>query len=232
MLLVLACSDDDPVRAPQNVPPDDTSFSYPLAIGNTWEYAHTHTVRFLKPDGSEHLPPQFREATSTRELTGIETRGESEYVVEREVFTVVGSEGPVTSWRRYRQDEMGLHRADVSLGNPPADDDETADESVRLSYPLEVGKEWVPIAGDEAATATVEARESIVLPAGTLTAYRVAIRTSSMDPNDYKRYWYGRDGLLRVERHTEFGAVDVSTGIPMTVTIDEIQSLTSVSLDR
>lgn len=230
LLVATACSDDNPVRSSVNAVPDDGPF-YPLAVGNSWEYFHTRTVRYATLDGSEFRPTQYSEATSVRKLLGTESRGGSQYVVEQETFTVTGSD-PLELWRRYRQDEAGLFRANVAVNLPPEDAEDEAVEVIRLRYPLEVGNQWSLIEGNVGSTASIEDLETITVPAGTFDAYRILDHTVSMGPDDYARYWYGKNGLLRVDKYTEFTATDVTSGTTITVTIEEKQDLTAISLSN
>lgn len=78
----------------------------------------------------------------------------------------------------------------------------------------------------------MEAHESLDLPAGRFPAWRVRVENELLDPEDRVVVWYGRSGRLAVSIHTETLALDSETGETALITVDELDVLTDISLER
>ncbi len=229
---------------------------YPLEVGNRWQYRHELRILLIPVAG----PPVVLSARGQdvlRELVCVETRGELEYVVERETITEPGR--TFVTWIRYRQDGSGLYEADVLGTEPPACDPagslradrgrtalephaidpdlaSIADperrrsyaaaiaeieekraatrrvrrtdrsgaaarsavdgELTRLRYPLRRNQSWT-IRTDPEFTARVEGHESLALPVGRKSGWRVLLHSEFYGPRDFARFWYSRDGVLQ-----------------------------------
>src|SRR5262245_16816525 len=99
-----------------------------------------------------------------------------------------------------------------------------------LQYPLHTNATW-HVREDPLVVYTVEANESLVLPAGTFKAWRIAIDWPAIfGPNDQALVWYGRDGLLKLQVHVEANAVDDEGNIYGKAVTHETQDLTALSL--
>jgi hypothetical protein len=120
----------------------------------------------------------------------------------------------VTAWRRYREDESGLYRADLPLSLPPggAAAEDTVTEARRFAYPRAVGATWALREGDPDATATLEMLDTLATALGAVESFVVSYVLPGMGPDDFRRFWYSTCGVLRSEVHAEFDAVDAGSG--------------------
>lgn len=228
---------------------------FPLEPGNRWKYRHEIVIQLVPVSG----PPvvlAHRKQDVLRELVCVETRGDREYVVERETITEPGN--TYITWIRYRQDRSGLYEADIPASDPPACEPggslrggmgvapepsalpieiasiadperrrayaaaiEELDrrraaargasrtdrsspatllgvnaELQRLRYPLHKNQSWT-ISTNPDFTARVERHESLDLPAGKMSGWRVRLHNQFYQPNDYALFWYGKNGVLQ-----------------------------------
>jgi hypothetical protein len=133
---------------------------------------------------------------------------------------------------RGRIEAMRIARIPAALGlrprfNPLAGPPDG--EIQRLRYPLLSGQSWV-IRQAPRFTAGVEARESILLPAGRYEGWRIRYDSDIFGPADRVYVWYGADGCLRQAFHTEGVATDQS-GRPIgKVFADELIQLADLQL--
>lgn len=234
-LLSAACSDDG---GPSRIvdPPPEPSF-YPLAIGNSWTYEITNTTRMEYLDGSKPPKTLVFQGSDTRTIIGMETIDGVEYFVEESVVTTNTDPDGSKSWRRYRQDDDGFYRSTVSTTVPAelsgvAAADVQDNESRRIQYPLEVGAEWI-VSGPARSplTARVEAQETVAVPAGDMTAWKIRFTGGIYTDESEYFIWYSRCGGVLVKSHFEQLAVDAETGLMVRITIDEIGELTNLALD-
>ncbi len=229
---------------------------FPLTPGNRWEYHHQLRILLVPVTG----PPvvlSAREQDVLRELVCVETRGDREYVVERETITEPGR--TFVTWIRSRQDRAGLYEAEIDNLEPPAcepagapggvrsrsapephewslDPGTIADsgrlasyaaaiaeierkhaatrhalrgdrgahatraadegELTRLRYPLRRNQSWT-IHTDPDFSARVEGHESLALPVGKRSGWRVRLHGEFYGPKDFALYWYSREGVLQ-----------------------------------
>lgn len=225
-----ACSDDP-------AGPDDSGTGgdvdrLPLAVGSAWTYDLTFDVTWTYDDGTEANPPEHIEGTGTREIIGTETIDGRDYVTEA-FFASSDGGPPRAAWRRFRQADGALYQADVATSLPPNKvPDEEFGESVRLRFPLAAGETWQLRPGSAAVIVTVEARETLSLPVGETSAWRVRVEAASAGPDDYRLLWYSRDGLVRLENHAEVHASDITSGRTVLIVTHEVQVLTEVDLAR
>jgi hypothetical protein len=229
--LLGGCGDDGVRPRTRRVQPTGVN-SVPLAVGNTWTYQHDLTRTWTNPDGSDALPPVHLTATGTREIIGAETIDGREYALEYQ--RIARDDGAVAErWRRFRQDDNALYRADVSTSIPPGEVDaggEEIGEQLRLRLPLQVGDTWTLRPGNDAIVLTVEEMETLPLAFGDTPAYRVRLDDATAGPNGTQFLWYGAAGLLRREAHTEFDAVDSLTGERVHIVFNEIEEMTDAEL--
>jgi hypothetical protein len=102
-------------------------------------------------------------------------------------------------------------------------------EITLLRYPLYVGASWI-VRDSPRFARRVTGRELLDVPAGRFTAWRIAGSSELYGPNDRVTFWYGAEGLLRIQSHTEAIAVD-NAGIAIGTLISDIdQVLASVRL--
>jgi hypothetical protein len=132
--LLLGCSEANPTQPIAHGPPivgaggriateaagfGSASF-YPLALGNSWDYAGGGVVRVLDNGSSE---PYFTWAfTESDRLVDTAIRGGATYFVREEVTHEVPESpyGPFTRWTRLRQDGSGFYFADTVVFDPAA----------------------------------------------------------------------------------------------------------------
>lgn len=203
----------------------------PLALGNTWTYHHEFTAVWTNPDGSDARTPVYLTAAGTREIVGTETIDGREYKLE---YQRVDHEGRISEqWRRFRQDGEALYRADVALNIPPGEVDlggEDLVEQLRLRFPLTVGDSWRLRPFNDFVVLTVDTLETLQLADEEVPAYRVRVDVATAGPDDSQYLWYGADGLLRREVHTEIEALDASTGLTIRIVTNEIEEMTGAEL--
>ena len=222
-----ACTDDG--AGPQ-IPPWEVS-GMPLAVGNTWSYDLSFDVTFKYEDGTDALEPKHLTASGTRQITGTETIDGREYVVE--MFSGdYGGGSPAVWWRRFRQEPDAFYQADVANSVPPGEfpPEEEIGDQVRLRFPLAAGDSWRLRSGSDAIILTVEAQDTLSLSIGDIPAWRIRIDVAAAGPDDYIRLWYGMEGLLRRETHTEFNASDGSGGEIVHVVTHDMEELASLKL--
>jgi hypothetical protein len=99
-------------------------------------------------------------------------------------------------------------------------------ELTRLRYPLVVGATWTVRSQPITFTSTVEALESLVLPIGTVPAYRLRIDSEVAGPGDRVVVWYGRSGMLGMLVHVEISA----DGGPLIA--EDVITLEDLAIDR
>lgn len=211
----------------------DSSLFYPLDIGNVWTYHSSFTLGFYDPDSGAELRADTTLGDWRVELTGRETIGGVEYVIETAVVETASATD--TSWVRLRQDKNGLYRADVPRRIPPGSDQlavytDPPPEIVRLRYPLETGASWELFPAPSPPTATVEAADTVETPAGPLPAWRIRIDTPGRGPDDRHRVWYGRRGKFREEQHMEVVAIDELTGERVRIVTESLMALQNLAL--
>jgi hypothetical protein len=107
-----------------------------------------------------------------------------------------------------------------------------AHELTRLSYPLHPGASWI-ILDVPRVTATVEGAETLDLPAGRFSTWRVRIDwPGNFGPRDLVHVWFGRCGELQFAAHLEGTATD-EDGRPIgSVISDESEVLIDLDLVR
>ena len=108
----------------------------------------------------------------------------------------------------------------------------TADSEVtQLSYPLHPGSSWL-VRPEFDFKWTVEGVESLTLPAGRFTAYRIRITYSGLGPTDSLLIWFGRSGRLAHHIYIVSEATDSEGHHLGTFTGDEYEVLESLSIAR
>jgi hypothetical protein len=80
-------------------------------------------------------------------------------------------------------------------------------ELTRLGYPLHPGASWL-IRPTPLFSSSVEAVESVNLPAGRFQSYRIRIDSEVFGPDDAVRVWFGRSGQLALRFHVVSTVVD------------------------
>jgi len=228
-LMWTGCS-DDPVSPPELIVSEPLAI--PLAVGNTWVHTlHREQHIFNEERTQELFDPTIQDAMSYKEIVGIETILDVEYMTEREVFVLDGIDSTV-SWRRFRQDKDGFYRAKVRLGwafgnLPPF---ESMDEFRRLSYPLAVDATWET--NDGSRRATVEAVEDVETASGVTQAYRILVKSDDPEDMNWTRVWYGRCGLVRRHDHQGFFAHDAGNNTTVLFEIDLVEEIEAVTLEE
>jgi hypothetical protein len=102
-------------------------------------------------------------------------------------------------------------------------------EIALLRYPLHAGSEW-QVREDPLVMDTALGMESLQLPAGRFSGWRIQIESEFFGPNDRAFVWYGSDGLIRLSAHAEGVATD-ENGVPYArIVSDTEQRLTALSL--
>jgi len=217
-LLAFPACDDSPVD-----PGDDSEpYSYPLKLGTTAFHERSRLIRYYSLDGTRQVrPPIDLQAVSERTLIGVEEIAGNTYVVEREWFYAEETD-TVTSWRRMRQRNGGLYRADVptsvSPGSvPPLD---SIAEARLLAYPLALDAQWAQFPGGSTSR-RVEAIDAIDGD----VVWRIRVTAARDGPQDVHREWYGLRGLVRRLDHVEVVAVDGSNGEPILIVSDDLMEM-------
>lgn len=82
------------------------------------------------------------------------------------------------------------------------------DELTRLHYPLHPKQEWV-IREIPLFTAEVLENDVLDLPAGRMKGHLVSISGSLFGPEDRAYFWYGKNGMLKMDLHVEETVVDI-----------------------
>jgi len=215
--------------------PPSPSLFYPLDIGNTWTYQSSYARGFYDPDSGAAIKTDTTEAQWDVSLTGSETIGGVEYIVETTVVTV--DTDPDTTWVRLRQNVHGLYRAEIprrlrpgsaaitGITDPPS-------ERVRLRYPLEAGAHWDVVPGSNPVTATVEEADTLTTPAGSLESWRIRIDAPVDGPADRHHVWHSHHGKIQEEQYTEFIAIDDLTGERVRIVTDSRLYLQSFNLSE
>lgn len=228
-----ACSDDG-LRPAPNPDGTETGFevsSVPLLVGTRWVYDLDYTRVWFSDARIDLPPPTHLTAVGTRTLEQVETLDGRDYVVEHQV--VSGGGTPVERWRRYRQDDAALYRADIALGVSPGgvggDGTPIVDLTV-LQFPLEAGDTWPQRAQRSLASFTVEALDTLVLGGDEVPAYRVRVDVAADGDDDFRLFWYGEHGFLRRYEHHEIVATDAVSGETVRIVTDETETLTSFEL--
>jgi hypothetical protein len=118
--------------------------------------------------------------------------------------------------------------AGFQMSFPPT---RTQSEVTRLQYPLESKSEW-RIRQDRRfnSSARVIGQETLQLPPGALTGYRVAMISDALGRSDSVTWWYGSTGLLQEVQHFEFQATDASGNLVGRYLYDVRQWLTSYEI--
>jgi hypothetical protein len=118
--------------------------------------------------------------------------------------------------------------AGFKMSLPPT---RTQSEVTRLQYPLESKSEW-RIRQDRRfnSTARVIGQETLNLPPGPLTGYRVAMISDALGRNDSVTWWYGDAGLLQEVQHFELQATDASGNLVGRYLYEVRQWLTSYEI--
>jgi len=229
MATLMGCAQDPAGPQPEQPIPWQVS-SMPLAVGNSWTYAVTFHVDFLRPNGTKAREPRHLDASATREIISTETIDGREYVVE-EFITYAEDEPTLTSWRRLRQDEDAVYQANVSASVPPGEvpPGATVHDKLLLELPVTDGATWSLPPENPSAIYTVEEKEELPLAIGETEAWRIRIEYAGDGPDDYTTRWYGVEGLLRREAHTEFDASD-ATGDVIHVVTHTVEELAAVDL--
>jgi len=111
---------------------------------------------------------------------------------------------------------------DRSIGPPLSD-------LAMLRYPLYVGASWI-VRDSPRFARHVTGRAPLEVPAGVFPAWRIEGLSELYGPNDRVAFWYGADGLLRIQIHAESNAVDNTGNIIGTVVFDSDQLLMNVVL--
>lgn len=223
-----ACSSDDPVT-PAVTPPVNEGY-VPLAVGDSWTFQATQT-RTTEFQNRPSPPPEVSVLTGDYSIVTTEELSGATYSVQKRAF-LSGGVVTVTTWIRYRQDADGLYVAPVPFNQPPTLRttyfiEEFAPpvegERIELLYPLETDATWIINAQQRA---TVEGPETLQLPAGAVSTWRVRIDNAASGPNDYARAWYAGCGLVRTENHQEIMAMDPGTGDIVKITQHVVSELT------
>ena len=102
-------------------------------------------------------------------------------------------------------------------------------ELLRLSYPLRVGARWI-VRPSPRFESRVEGIETLSMPAGQFTGYRIPITSELFGPSDRVIQWYGRDGFLRLAYHIESQAIDDAGAFVGVVESDYDEVLTEISI--
>ena len=228
-VVLAACADDGVRPRSPNTQPWQVS-GIPLTVNNTWTYDVTFDVSFKRLDGSDAREPRHFSGSSTRQITGIEPIDGREYVVE--TFSAEDDSGLLAVvWRRFRQDGDAFYQADVATNVPPGEfpPEEQVSEQVHLRFPITAGATWRLRPESDVVVFTVEAQETLSLAIGDIPAWRIRRHVATAGPDDYIRLWYGTEGLLRREGHSEFDASD-NTGEVLHVVTHSLEELVSLQL--
>jgi hypothetical protein len=104
-------------------------------------------------------------------------------------------------------------------------------EITMLSYPLHTGASWIVRESPIRVVNSVQASESLELPAGRFTGWRIRIDFPDLfGPDDRAQVWQSRSGLLQLRAHFVGEATDDQGNFIGRVISDETQELTSLSL--
>ena len=82
-------------------------------------------------------------------------------------------------------------------------------ELLYLAYPLEIGREWI-VRNRPEYRRQVERKETVQVPAGSFSAYRVRNTSEVFGPYVNTLLWYGTHGLLKQHYDTETFATDTN----------------------
>jgi hypothetical protein len=104
-----------------------------------------------------------------------------------------------------------------------------AGETTDLSYPLQAGASWIQLDSPRIVR-TVIGHGVIRVPLGTLSGWRILIRSELVGPNDRAEIWYSPLGRLRLRFHFEGDAVDNTGTVIGRVATDSDQSLVDVRI--
>jgi len=104
-------------------------------------------------------------------------------------------------------------------------------ELLRLRYPLRAKARWT-IRNDDGVrlTAEVERLETLDLPPGRLSGYRIRLRFEPFGPADVVHVWYGRAGFLQLRGHYEMEARDFQGNPIGRLIADEVETLEELHL--
>ncbi|MGH7730026.1 MAG: hypothetical protein ACRENJ_02115 [Candidatus Eiseniibacteriota bacterium] len=120
----------------------------------------------------------------------------------------------------------------AALGLPPGGSARPG-ELWRLRYPLEVKAGWTIVENSGfRLAAQVEGTETLDLPAGRLTGYRIRLHNSALGPTDVVRVWYGPAGFLQLVAHIELPAVDEGGNFIGLAIADLRETLVELQLGR
>lgn len=135
------------------------------------------------------------------------------------------------AWEKLQARVAATHDALVGLvpgpASPAASRGLMSNEITRLRYPLAPKQRWV-IRSDPlfSVSAVVEGGEALHLPAGLFPSVRIRLLSPQYGRNDVVRYWYGRDGFLKLQEHFESVTVVDEEGRPVDVwSFDVLQVL-------
>jgi hypothetical protein len=124
----------------------------------------------------------------------------------------------------------GLRAAAFGGSLAPGDGPDPAEISL-LRYPLRPFARWI-VRDSPRFSRIVEARETLELPAGSFSAWRIRGDSELFGPGDVVHFWYARQGLVRMLVHTESDAVDEQGNVVGRLLWDLDQRLTAYSLER
>src|ERR1043166_3659568 len=221
--------------------------SYPLAVGNRWDYAIHGQAVIITSAGPQ--PPGTFDEPWRAEIIGTLHVGARDYLLQQESNPeIVRPAGPVVSSAfRMRQDRDGLFELDTQFypGGIGSEADGAAPLAAELSAYVE---RTVPDAGQRAAflraaarlatparrpphrARSVLAREPLLLPAGAFNAWRIRGTSELFGPTDRVTFWYAGAGLVRIRVHAESPATDETGNVIGRAVFDSDQRLTQVRL--
>jgi hypothetical protein len=107
----------------------------------------------------------------------------------------------------------------------------TENELTRLAYPLHPGREWV-VRADPRFASVVEAHETLDLPAGRMSGWRIRMESAVFGPNDVVHLWYGRSGFLALRADLESTATDENGTVIGILHYHESERLQDLDLKR
>lgn len=105
------------------------------------------------------------------------------------------------------------------------------DEITRLRYPLHPGASWA-IRVAPSYSSTVEAVESLDLPAGRFQSYRIRVDSGVFGPEESVRVWFGRSGLLAMRMHLVSTVTDLNGNVIGRLVDDSDEALHDLTLLR
>lgn len=233
---------------------------YPLEIGNRWVYRRELWQQIVvenepPPDPSEATVMTERELTGFEEIAGVmytveeertsggalpgvelrwwRHRQDASGLYRRVMNSTVPPAVPVAVWGEvpeFLRTALADHEARVRAARAVLTSARTAEEVLRIAYPLEEGAMWMTTDDATGVLATAEAMETLDLEVGRVRGWPVRFEPNGSTAEDSLKTWYGSCGVLRSLIHLVTHAMDPGTGQTATITTREVGQLVELDL--